>query len=133
MFGTEEESDDIGPIPMKRTNAPIPEPEIDHDSSMLSVSSTFSKNSRSKEEKMEEKTKNLQLTFPQKKTKLKGTVSAENLQAALNSNDINEILKQATLMVTGLSYQFVNIKKQIDENEAKISQLEENFKNQRKR
>ena len=130
----EESGGDFDFKPRKPTNIPEPEPE---NISSQSISSTFSKENshvpnEAEKENQRRLTTMLQGILPSKGERGKFKYSPKNLQEAVDSEDVEEILRQATLMITGLSYQFASIMKQIDANEEKITKLEQTYLHQKR-
>ena len=130
----EESGGDFDFKPRKPSKIPEPEPE---NISSQSISSTFSKEYNQAQvdaetENQKRLTHMLQGILPSKAERGKFTYSPKNLQIAVDTNNVDEILKQATLMLTGLSYQFASIMKQIDANEEKIAKLEQTYLQQKK-
>ena len=131
----EEESGDFDFTPRKA--AAVPEPEPDNVSSQ-SISSAFSHQSDQMSTPTFSNSTSIQSMFhdmvsvKSQSQISKSIYNPENLQRALDSNDYDEMLKQATLMINGLSLRFASIMKQIDANEAKITQLEETYIEQKR-
>lgn len=124
----EEESFDDEPEPVARSGDNVVQPESYENASQISISSNLSGKSAGSQKR---KPKNTELDILVQSTLEKRpstiTVTQMNKKAideALESGDFNQMLNQATIMITNLSLQFATIKNKIDANEAIIAKVQ---------
>ena len=130
---SEEDSGDFGLKPRKATEIPEPEPD---NVSFQSVSSVFSQNHE--ENGTQELDTHVLIqslkSIPVNSVRRKEIgYNPELIQQALETDNVQELLKEATKMITALSCQFSSIMQQIDCNEEKIAHLEQVYLQQKQR